>query len=41
MVYTSGYFASQATSEGQPSDVLSQRVNEPLAEGSTGDGPPQ
>lgn len=33
MAYTSGYFASQATSEGQPSDVLSQRVNEALGRG--------
>jgi hypothetical protein len=33
MAYASGYFASQATSEGQPGDVLSQRVNEALGRG--------
>jgi hypothetical protein len=41
MAYTSGYFASQTTSEGQPGDVLGQRVNEALGRGSIGDGLPQ
>jgi hypothetical protein len=33
MAYTSGYFASQATSEGQPAEVLGQLVNEALGRG--------
>ncbi|HUC08348.1 MAG TPA: hypothetical protein VMR96_09680 [Solirubrobacterales bacterium] len=33
MAFMSGYFASQAISKGQPSDVLGQRVNEALGRG--------
>jgi membrane protein YqaA with SNARE-associated domain len=33
MAYMSGYFASRAMSENQPSDVLGQRVNEALGRG--------
>lgn len=33
MAYFSGYSARQATTEGQPPDILSQRVNEGLGEG--------
>ena len=33
MAYCSGYFASQAVSEEQPPEILSQRVNEGLAQG--------
>ena len=33
MAYCSGYSASQAMAEGQPPDVLSQRINEGIGEG--------
>lgn len=33
MAYMSGYSASQAMAEHQPSDVLAQRINEGIAEG--------
>lgn len=35
MAYCSGYTAAQAVSEEQPPEILSQRVNEGLAEGFT------
>jgi hypothetical protein len=33
MAYWSGYSASRAVAEGQAADLLSQRINEGLAEG--------
>ena len=39
MAYYSGYSASQAMAEGQPPDILSQRVNEGIGEGFTAGWP--
>jgi hypothetical protein len=39
MAYYSGYSASQAMAEGQPSEILSQRVNEGIGEGFTAGWP--
>ena len=33
MAYTSGYYAAQALAQGQPPEVVAQRVNEGIGDG--------